>query len=164
MRRTGFAVVGVLAGGVLLGGCSPAMLSLAAVSLGEDGEPVVTVRPCGDDRVDSLTLDGIPGERPVSYDPHRTAWQARSDAGIGDVTFPLFAPPRSWGVRPQGAQRLTPGYGYWLESGPTGGGFPYRVVVSFTTEELAGLGPGEVWADGRAMSRGEFEELVGDVC
>ncbi|MFJ9151373.1 hypothetical protein ACIRP7_25700 [Streptomyces sp. NPDC102270] len=43
-------------------------------------------------------------------------------------------------------------------------GDSYNGIVTFTAADLAALEPGQVWADDRAMSLGEFEELAEDSC
>lgn len=158
MRRRG-AVLGAVAGGLLLGGCSPADLPLAAVWLDAGGKPVVSVRPCGDDRVRRLSLSGSGDEG--SDD---TFWRT-AGAGTGAVTFPLFSPPRSWKADRGGPQRLLTGRDYWL-SGTVGQGenVDYRIVVTFAADDLTLLEPGQVWADERALSRDAFDELVDDKC
>ncbi|MEV0522138.1 hypothetical protein AB0I66_01835 [Streptomyces sp. NPDC050439] len=40
----------------------------------------------------------------------------------------------------------------------------YQAHVYFTADDLASLRPGQVWADGRAMSTEDFAELVDDKC
>ncbi|MFD4977166.1 hypothetical protein [Streptomyces sp. NPDC058424] len=40
----------------------------------------------------------------------------------------------------------------------------YMAHVYFTTDDLASLQPGQVWADNRAMSTKDFDELVDDKC
>ncbi|WP_316775188.1 hypothetical protein [Streptomyces sasae] len=42
--------------------------------------------------------------------------------------------------------------------------FPNSGTVTFTAGYLAALQPGQVWADDRAMSLGEFEKLAEDSC
>ncbi|MFE1311721.1 hypothetical protein [Streptomyces sp. NPDC058755] len=159
MKRRG-AVLGTAAGCLLLGGCSPACLSLAAVWLDADGKPVVSVRPCGDDRVRRLSLSSPedPGTSDDSF------WETR-DVRSGDVTFPLFSPPRSWNVDRRGPQQLVAGRTYWF-SGSVGHGdsVDHYIVVTFSPADLARLKPGQVWADNRAMSREDFDGSLGDTC
>lgn len=99
------AAAAAVTGLALLSGCTPADLPLAAVWPGEDGRPVVTLRPCKGDQASHLLL--------VSW-----AEDAYMDDGRGGVT----------------------------------------------DNPLASLHPGQVWADGRAMSREEFDALVADKC
>ncbi|MGI5458206.1 hypothetical protein ACQEWB_34520 [Streptomyces sp. CA-249302] len=161
MRRTGVAAVGAAVGSLLLAGCSPAELPLAAASLDEDGKPVVIVRPCGDDRIGPLHL--VSGAGDDGVDPG-TSWFQTTDARVGRTTFPLFSPPGSLGVRAYGPQHLSTGAGYHLDISGGRGWDAYNVSLSFTAEDLAGLKPGQVWADRRAMSRDDFDDLVGDRC
>ncbi|MCI3273324.1 hypothetical protein [Streptomyces cylindrosporus] len=161
MSRRGVTAVGMAVGGLLLGGCSPAELPLAAVSLGEDGEPVAIVRPCGDDRIGPLHLFSGAGE--AGADPG-TSWSQTTDARVGRTSFPLFSPPGSLGVSTYGPQRLSTGARYYLDISGGRGWDAYNVSLTFTSEDLAGLQPGQVWADGRAMSRDGFDDLVSDKC
>lgn len=153
-------MLGTAVGCLLLGGCSPAELPLAAVRLDAEGKPMVSVRPCGDDRVRGLSLSSL--EDPGASDD---IYWGTHDARSGDVTFPLFSPPRSWNVDQRGPQRLVAGRNYWF-SGVVGHGesVDYRIVVLFSSADLARLETGQVWADGRAMSREDFDESLGDKC
>jgi hypothetical protein len=54
------------------------------------------------------------------------------------------------------------GYSYELAFGKAEPDYDYTGAVTFTAEDLAALKPGQVWADGRAMSLGEFEKLAED--
>ncbi|MFF2197834.1 hypothetical protein [Streptomyces sp. NPDC058157] len=87
-----------------------------------------------------------------------------SPVAPGAVSFPLFSPPATWKVdRPDHVRRLTPGR--WYSLGFHAPGFAdYSGFVHFRAADLAGLEPGEVWADGRAMSPKKFRELVADKC
>jgi hypothetical protein len=154
-------VVGAVAGGLLLGGCSPAELPLAAVTLDAAGEPVVIVRPCGDDRIGPAQL----GSGPMRGEDPGTSWWQTSDARIGSTTFRLFSPPGSFEAEKSGVQKMLPDRWYSVHIFGGRGGFDdYNVSVSFSPDDLARLKPGQVWADGRAMSRDEFGDLVGDQC
>ncbi|MGW7410430.1 hypothetical protein ACWGI9_43350 [Streptomyces sp. NPDC054833] len=165
MRRAGASVVGAVAGGLLLGGCSPAELPLAAVALDAEGEPVVIVQPCGDDRIGPASLGSTPmrGKDPAG-DPG-TSWRQTSGTRIGSTTFRLFSPPRSFEAEKSGVQKMLPGRRYFVHIFGGRGGFDdYNVSVSFSPDDLARLKPGQVWADGRAMSRDDFDDRVGDKC
>ncbi|MEW2626288.1 hypothetical protein [Streptomyces sp. NPDC048106] len=79
----------------------------------------------------------------------------------GGAVFPLFSPPPEWRAHTFGRQELLPGRTYGLE---------FRVYSSylahgyFTADDLASLRPGQVWANGRAMSTKDFDKLVDDKC
>jgi hypothetical protein len=187
MRRRGVGVLGVVVGVGLLSGCSPADLPLAAVWLSEDGKPVATIRPCGGDRVTDVDLQSwetheSDGASDAAHSPGSSSDGPASDGPAGGVadsgwvtwstpvraaatTFPLFSPPPSWRAEAQGTQALLPGRTYALTfSGPRGRRDPYNAHVYFTADDLASLEPGQVWADGRAMSRDDFGRLVADRC
>ncbi|MFB7326914.1 hypothetical protein ACFC0E_29885, partial [Streptomyces sp. NPDC056190] len=63
-------------------------------------------------------------------------------------------------------QRLTPTIeaAHWLMIKPFELAPNSAVADNFTTEDLASLQPGQVWADNRAMSTKDFDELVDDKC
>ncbi|MGE7391759.1 hypothetical protein ACQKM2_40430 [Streptomyces sp. NPDC004126] len=161
-----------LAGAGMLAGCSAADLSLISVGIGADGTPQVTMAPCGKDAIGTASLHirdsttPAPGApQPTVTTPLTDGWMAGgSPLAPGRVTFPLFSPPATWAVREWGAERsLKPGHRYSL-SFHAPGFADYSGHVSFTAEDLAGLGPGEVWAGGRAMSPKKFRKLVADEC
>jgi hypothetical protein len=173
------SVAGVVVGGVLLSGCTPAVLPLAAAWPGADGEPVVMLRPCEGDHATHLWLLSWPedayvddGHGGITDNPTSTAspgsdtgWRAAPDIASGATTFPLFLPPSAWHVESAGPQELRPGRTYSLSfQGARKGWRPYDGSLFFTADDLASLRPGQVWADGRAMSRGEFGALVADKC
>ncbi|MER7566567.1 hypothetical protein ACGFWE_35545 [Streptomyces sp. NPDC048523] len=159
MRRGFFAVAGVVVGVGLLSGCTAVDLPLAGVRAGADGAPYGLFRPCGDDSYRTPGLDGSAGDGPVS-----TGWSVKSTKLSGDADFPLFSPPPAWGARHRGAQRLLPKDDYTLRFGHYVTGDSYNGIVTFTAADLAALEPGQVWADDRAMSLGEFEKLAEDSC
>ena len=180
MRHRGLATAGVLTGLGLLSGCSPAWLPLAAVWPGADGQPVVALRPCGDDHAKDLDLsswaedafvedeNGELVDNPTgtaSPGQEDTSWEVASGVDVGRTTFPLFSPSSAWQVRETGQQKLLPGRTYALHfTGARTGWSPYDGSLTFSAEDLASLRPGQVWADGRAMSRGAFDNLVDDSC
>ncbi|MFE1554402.1 hypothetical protein ACFW6V_05350 [Streptomyces sp. NPDC058734] len=175
MRRAWHGVVLALAGAGLLTGCSAADLSLISVGIGADGTPQVTMAPCGKDAIGTASF--FVRERatlpPGAPQPTVTTPQTASEEGwmaggsplaTGRVTFSLYSPPASWAVREWGAERhLKPGRTYSL-SFHAPGFADYSGTVRFTAEDLARLGPGEVWAGGRAMSPKKFRKLVADEC
>jgi hypothetical protein len=147
---------------------------------GADGQPVVAIRPCGGDHAKDLDLRSWAEDAYVEDEhgelidnPTSTAspgqedtnWDVASGVEVGRITFPLFSPPSAWQVRKTGQQRLLPGRAYALHfTGARTGWSPYDGDLTFSAEELASLRPGQVWADGRAMSRGEFEKLAANSC
>ncbi|GGL96622.1 hypothetical protein GCM10010129_45560 [Streptomyces fumigatiscleroticus] len=153
---------GVAGAVVLLSGCAAVDLPLAAVRTDADGVPWALVRPCGDDDYLGPRLQGRAAG--AAQDAAVTSgWSVRGERD-GDTEFPLFSPPAAWRARPAGPQRLQPGHRYTLSFGHYVTGDSYNGVVEFTAEDVAALPPGQVWADGRAMSLGEFEELAEDSC
>ncbi|MFI6548365.1 hypothetical protein ACIBO9_34500 [Streptomyces prunicolor] len=175
MKRVVGAVVGVAAGVGLLSACSPAQLPLAAAWLGTDGQPVVLVKPCGHDRAGDIDLgswteeemaDAASGtaESPDSETGWRTPLIGPPMEPFGTTTFPLFEPPRSWRTEATGPQKLAPGRTYSLTFKVLGTGVKYTGDLYFTEKDLTSLRPGQVWADDRAMSRDDFDDLVDDSC
>ncbi|MFE0629452.1 hypothetical protein ACFW3D_21140 [Streptomyces sp. NPDC058864] len=132
------------------------------------------VQPCGGDHASNVWLSSW--EEEVSSGAVSTpagageaadsGWHMWSSARIGRTTFPLFSPPSSWRVETTGTQELLKGRTYALTfTGPRGSnGNTYDGHVYFTADDLESLDPGQVWADGRAMSRDAFRELVDDNC
>jgi hypothetical protein len=150
-----------VAGTLLLTGCAAVDLPLAAVLKGTDGEPEVLLRPCGDDAYRGPSLEGQADGGRASAST--TGWQAKGTRS-GEARFPLFSPPAAWSPRHRGEQRLLPLHTYTLSFGHYVTGDSYNGVVTFAAEDVATLGADEVWADGRAMSLGEFEGLAEDSC
>lgn len=48
--------------------------------------------------------------------------------------------------------------------GGTSGFSSFNIELHFTSDDLSDLRTGQVWAEGRAVSRREIEELVDDSC
>ncbi|MFF4831592.1 hypothetical protein [Streptomyces sp. NPDC001315] len=57
-----------------------------------------------------------------------------------------------------------PAYTYELSFGKAEFNYEYTGIVTFRATDLHPLRRGQVWADGRAMSLGEFERLAEDSC
>jgi hypothetical protein len=166
MGRRGVAVAGVVVGVGLLTGCGAELLPLVAVRLDAAGSAEVVLRPCGDDLVQGFTLASAPAGEEVRWDNPRnpSGWKAPGKREGADAEFPLFSPPRDWKVRTMGEQRLLPSHSYELAFGKGEFNYEYTGTVTFSAADLATLEPGQVWADDRAMSLGEFEELAEDSC
>ncbi|OIJ68007.1 hypothetical protein WN71_010610 [Streptomyces mangrovisoli] len=147
---------------MLLTGCAAVDLPLAGVWMGADRVPRALIRPCGDDSYRRPSLDGRAAG--AQEGPVTTGWDVRLEKLSGDAWFPLFSPPADWRARHRGAQRLLPDHRYTLSFGHYVTGDSYNGVVEFTTEEIGRLKSGQVWADGRVMSLGEFEKLAEDSC
>ncbi|WP_106960960.1 hypothetical protein [Streptomyces sp. 351MFTsu5.1] len=160
------AVAGVAAAVGLLSGCEAEYLPLAAVRVDDTGAAGVVPRPCGDDRVLGPSLEGVPSDLFGQEDPGRnvSGWEAPGSRRPADGEFPLFSPPGAWHVLPVGEQRLLPGHAYQLAFGKDEYNYEYSGVVTFTATDLARLTLGQVWADDRAMSLGEFERLAEGSC
>ncbi|MFE1899683.1 hypothetical protein [Streptomyces yangpuensis] len=167
MRRAWLTGTTVLVAAGVLTGCSPAQLSLVAAYNGDDGKPWIMLAPCGRNDITSVRVSS----RPTGPDrsPHapgagqESGWRSGFDPGIGGGSLPLFEPPASWSAEPDGEQRILPGHQYIAEFySPEDGA--YYGQVYFTAEDLAGLEPGEVWADDRAMTRKEFREHRAEQC
>ncbi|WP_329258171.1 hypothetical protein OG223_36775 [Streptomyces sp. NBC_01478] len=154
--------MGVVAGGLLLSGCAAVDLPLAGVRVGADGVAWALVRPCGDDSYQSPSLDGWAVA--AEDGPVTTGWDVRKEKLSGDAEFPLFSPPAAWRARHRGEQRLLPKHTYTFVFGHYITGDSYNGIVEFTTEQITALKPGQTWADGKAMSLGEFEKLAESSC
>jgi len=154
-----------VAGALFLSGCGAEVLPLVAVRLDAGGTAEVVLRPCGEDLVQGLGLEGTTAAEADSDSArNRSGWRAPGRLRPDDAEFPLFSPPGDWHVRPAGEQRLVPGYAYRLAFGKAESDYEYTGIVTFTADDLAALTPGQVWADDRAMSLDEFEELAEDSC
>ncbi|MFJ3777648.1 hypothetical protein ACIPX0_38770 [Streptomyces sp. NPDC090075] len=162
-RATGAAaVLGTVAGALLLSGCVAEDLPLAAVRVGQDGKPHALIRPCGDDRIEGLGLTGTRARDGSGRD--LSGWSVDDTLRTGDASFPLFDPSADWHAQHTGTQHTVAAYTYRLGFMKGEFNYEYSVTLTFRTTDLAKLKPGQVWADGRAMSLGEFEKLAEDSC
>ncbi|MDV9169859.1 hypothetical protein R6V09_06870 [Streptomyces sp. W16] len=132
MKRVLVAVLGAVAGSLLLDGCSPAQQSLAAVRLDGDGTPVATVRLCDGDHGSRAELSSWPTGDAGASEPTAQQTARRPDFGaeveVSTATFPLFSPPAAWHTEATGLQQLRPGRTYALDvTGPRSGWSPYDV-------------------------------------
>ncbi|MFJ4715849.1 hypothetical protein [Streptomyces sp. NPDC088785] len=176
VRRVAGAVLGAAVGGVLLSGCTPAQYPMVAGWLDDRGTPMVVASPCDGDRVEDMDLSGSDPSVPLTTEGARrpradtrttvTAWSATAGPGrAGAFEFPLFDPPSAWHVSKVGDQRLKPAFEYYvLFKGGRSVFGSYNGIGGFSTEDLRGLEPGQVWSDGRAMTRQEFDDRVADAC
>jgi hypothetical protein len=162
MRRYVVAVAGVVAAVGLLSGCGAEILPLVAVRLDGQGRPQAVVRPCGDDLIQGLSLSGAPDEEESGES--LSGWNVAGKRRAADAEFPLFSPPAAWHARAVGPQRLVSSYTYELGFGKAEFDYEYTGIVTFRASDLAVLETAQVWADGRAMSLDEFEELAEDSC
>ncbi|MEU2773831.1 hypothetical protein ABZ646_13035 [Streptomyces sp. NPDC007162] len=164
MRHTSgaAAVLGTVAGAVLLAGCESMAAPLAAVRVGLDGRPHALVRPCGDDRVQGLSLSGTRARDGSGR--NLSGWRVEKTLRTGKASFPLFDPPADWHARHTGAQHTVAAYTCRLGFVKGEGDYAYSTTLTFRTTDLAKLRPGRVWADGRVLSLGEFEKLAEDSC
>ncbi|MFE7232994.1 hypothetical protein ACFVAF_20505 [Streptomyces sp. NPDC057596] len=157
---------------------------------GDDGQPVAELRPCeGGETLSGMGLESWTSEEgeaafeeaslgPVGSssasqpagtdDPdggqaheEDSGWEAWGATNHGGVVFQLFSPPPGWRAQTFGRQALLPGRTYALTFRGSGS---YLAHVYFTADDLASLRPGQVWADDRAMSTKDFDELVDDKC
>ncbi|WP_046729235.1 hypothetical protein [Streptomyces humi] len=156
------AVLVTAAGAVLLTGCVPEEPPLAAVRTGLDGRPHALVRPCGDDRVQGLSLTGTRARDGSGR--NLSGWRVADRVRPGKASFPLFDPPADWHARHTGTQHAVAGYTYRLGFMKGEFDYEYTTTLTFRTTDLAKLGAGQVWADGRVMGLGEFERLAEDSC
>ncbi|MGW5653639.1 hypothetical protein [Streptomyces humi] len=159
---TGAAAVLVTAAAVLLAGCESVAAPLAAVRVGPDGRPHALVRPCGDDRVQGLSLSGTRARDGSGR--NLSGWRVEKTLRPGRASFPLFDPPADWHARHTGTQHAVAGYTYRLGFMKGESDYEYTTTLTFRTADLAKLGAGQVWADGRVMGLGEFEKLAEDSC
>ncbi|MEU9170195.1 hypothetical protein AB0D34_20720 [Streptomyces sp. NPDC048420] len=162
MRRGVFAVAGAVVAIGLLSGCGAEILPLVAVRVDGEGRAQAVIRPCGDDPVHGVSLSGAPDED-ESGDV-LSGWRVPGKLRAADAEFPLFSPPAAWHAQAIGPQRPVSAYTYELGFGKGESTYEYTGSVTFRARDLATLAPGQVWADDRAMSLGEFEELAEGSC
>lgn len=153
-------MAGIAGGALLLSGCGAVVLPLAAVELDADGAPNAVLRPCGDDLIQGLSLAGAPADS----EKNLSGWRVPGRRHGSDAEFPLFSPPADWHAKAIGQQRPVPAYTYQLAFGKAEFNYEYTGIVTFRAADLARLKPGQVWADDRVMSRGEFEGLAAGSC
>ncbi|MEV7778484.1 hypothetical protein [Kitasatospora sp. NPDC088351] len=141
------SVVAVL----LLGGCTPPERSITGITV-ENGQPVVLLRTCGDEAYAYITVSEHRSDSWLSLTPQK-AHRATS--------FPLFQPPAGWSAKGATPPPLTDGTSYYVEVRTTE---PAYSSVSFTSLDISGLKPGQVWAGGRTWAIEEFDRHVRDKC
>ncbi|MGW5125946.1 hypothetical protein ACWEQ7_18140 [Streptomyces sp. NPDC004069] len=153
-----------------LASCSPPQRELIGIRPTADSGAIASLRPCGEDRVASVKVQGsVIRDNPDGPVEDLTSWQVRSPQSVqGPEEIQLFHTPDGWtgDPAPLGDQRLKATHSYSVDfivaSG--GGGVSYRGVVYFTTADLARLEPGQVWAGGRAMTVEEFQKHTDQKC
>lgn len=170
----------------------PPDLPLVAVRNGDDGQPVAELRPCdGGETISEMGLESWtpeedeaaieeaslgsvgsssasqPAQAGTEYpgrdqaDQEDSSWETWGATNHGGVVFRVFSPPPQWHAQAFGRQALLPGRTYALTFRGSGS---YLAHGYFTADDLASLRPGQVWADDRAMSTKDFDELVEDKC
>ncbi|OIJ68323.1 hypothetical protein WN71_007825 [Streptomyces mangrovisoli] len=152
-----------------LASCSPPERDLIAIRLTADGDPMASLRPCGEDRVTSVeVLGSAVRDDPDGPVEDLTSWEVQSPRSVqGPQEIRLFHTPDGWtgDPAPLGDQRIKATHSYsvaFIVS--SGGGVSYRGVVDFTVADLARLQRGHVWSDDRAMTAEEFREHTAKEC
>ncbi|MER5763590.1 hypothetical protein [Streptomyces sp. NPDC002082] len=167
IRTVGLPALGIVIGTgigiVLLNSCGGhTALDLAAVYRDGSGRIMVELGQC-DSKADARgpTLVVTPDGGDTTY------WGTGRDPGRPGP-FPLFAPPGAWAVKgkPGGPRALEPHHGYYLHFTVLEDG--HRVLYTsssdFRREDIHSLHPGELWANGEAMSRERFHAHVTSQC
>ncbi|MFE4264376.1 hypothetical protein [Streptomyces sp. NPDC056883] len=156
-------VIGTGIGLALLNSCDGFPVhDLAAVYRDGSGRIMVELGQCGS-KVDArgptliVTPDGgDPTYWPTGREPGRTG------------PFPLFAPPGAWAVdgKPGGPRALEPRHGYVLHFTVLEDGHRvlYTSASDFSLADIESLRPGQLWANGEAMSRERFRAHVTSEC
>ncbi|MFF2952505.1 hypothetical protein ACFVVU_14315 [Kitasatospora sp. NPDC057965] len=154
-RRTPRVAVAVLTAVLLpaLGGCSGPRRHITGVQV-ENGEPVVLLRACHRADYDLIEI----------YEAVGRTWVAlRPPPGTGGPrSFPLHHPPAGW---TSDGGPLPP-----AGDGPRSYGVDVRTTepaasrVSFGTDDLARLSPGQVWAHARVWTLEEFDSYARTAC
>ncbi|WP_407837068.1 hypothetical protein ACE1OC_12460 [Streptomyces sp. DSM 116496] len=165
IRTAGRPALGIAIGIglVLLNSCGGhPVLDLAAVYRDGSGRIMVELGQCGK-KVDARgpTLTVTPDEGDTTY------WGTGRDPGRPGP-FLLFAPPGAWAVKgkPGGPRALEPRHGYNLHFTVLEDGHRVRYTSSsdFRREDIDSLRPGQLWANGEAMSRERFRAHVTSEC
>ncbi|MEU5657503.1 hypothetical protein ABZ802_18025 [Streptomyces sp. NPDC047737] len=169
MRRVMACALFLAVGVTTLSGCGAMMLPLVGVQLDTDGVPHVLLRPCGDDKIRGPALRGFAGTEQAESGglldgENLSGWKAPGEHAPGDADFPLFAPPSQWAAVPVGAQDLRAGLTYQVAFGEAEFNYAYTGLVTFRRTDVDALEPGQVWADGRSMTREAFEKLAEESC
>ncbi|MGC5566944.1 hypothetical protein ACPYPG_29340 [Streptomyces sp. FR-108] len=163
LLRAGVIVVLAL----LAAGCSPAERPLVAIGKGPDGDVRALLRPCSDDDAIREVVLLRTDEKGGKVDPAALDhWSARPPRSVtGEQELSLFGPPESWQSKAVSATKLA-SHGDYSVSFVVGPDdiVRYKGRTSFTRADVAGLAPGQWWADGRAMSRAKFREQADDAC
>ncbi|MFZ3500587.1 hypothetical protein ACODT5_46470 [Streptomyces sp. 5.8] len=156
MRRTWLA--GTVLVAAVLAGCSPPTLDLAGVSKDAQGLPQLELTLCKGDVAGSFVYFSARGTA-VS------GWHTGLGADLGRPgPFPPFSPPEDWEITREGQQSLTADEYYVSYKAVEGDNVEYSVRSHFRTEDIEALGPDQVWANGKAMSRKKYRAYVKDEC
>ncbi|MFE2020481.1 hypothetical protein ACFW9O_20825 [Streptomyces sp. NPDC059499] len=160
-----FAAIGV----ATLSACGAVVLPLVGVQLDAEGVPHVLLRPCGDDKIRGPGLQGFAGTNQAEDGglldgENLSGWKVPAEHAPGDVDFPLFAPPSQWAAVQVGDQDLRADLTYQISFGKAEFNYEYTGLVTFRLTDIDALELGQVWADGRSMTREAFEELAEESC
>ncbi|MCX5404399.1 hypothetical protein OHA37_10960 [Streptomyces sp. NBC_00335] len=151
----------LLSGG-LLTACSPPTYDLAGVYKDDSGQLMVEAGRCSNEgEITGFYLAGPPVEGSPSTT--RTTGHVRGDSRPGP--FPLLAPVPGRNGEPGAPPSLDAG-SYYLSFDVLEDGHwvLYSSATLFESRDIQALGPGQVWADGEAMSRKRFRAYIRDAC
>ncbi|MGW6705594.1 hypothetical protein ACWGDE_11975 [Streptomyces sp. NPDC054956] len=164
MRR-GLLVGLVVLGGGLLTACAyppgPPVYDLAGVYKEDSGRLMVELGRCSNEGdIEGLILQGLPMDGLVE----RRTGHVPGDTRPGP--FPLLAPAPDPREEPATPPSLDPGGFYVLAFDVLKDDrrVLYASATSFKTQDIEALRPGQVWADGKAMSRERFRAYIRDAC
>jgi len=156
-----FAALATLAG---LAACRPAAKPLAAVRL-DGGQPTVLLATCPDFQIDAISVYVESGSATAAASgPGRRL--ERTGPQAPDRMPLLGQPPAGWSASDSSLTALAPGQAYGLtayaHAQPT-------LTITFTAEELAALGVGEVLVGKQPSSHEkvtekEFRKRAEDSC
>lgn len=168
MRRVLSCALFVAVGVAALSGCSAELLPLVGVQLDAKRAPHVLLRPCGDDKIRGPSLRSVEARHAegggLLDGENLSGWKVPREHAPGDVDFPLFAPPSPWAAVHVGDQELRADLAYQVAFGKAEFNYDYTGRVTFRLADVEALEPGQVWADGRSMTREAFEELAEESC
>ncbi|WP_326666118.1 hypothetical protein [Streptomyces sp. NBC_00385] len=169
MRRVMVYALFAAVGMATLSGCGAVVVPLVGVQLDAKEVPHLLLRPCGDDKIQGLALQGFAGINQAESGglldgENLSGWKVPGKKAPGDVDFPIFAPPSQWAAVHVGDQNLRTDLTYQVAFGKAEFNYEYTGLVTFRLTDVDALEPGQVWADGRSMTREAFEELAEESC